>query len=207
MSLKIINIAAISLAIMLTGCASKQEVISFNDINKTVKKDENNSISLNDINKIAQEVIASERIITTITDSSSQNKNNIIDNTRNTTVSNVNGENVTLKSIHFPVDVYSLSEDDLLVTTENANKIKIISSKGDAFKIKLEGDCDESGSDEYNYALGLKRAISVKNDLINRGINADRIVTFSYGESNPICKEHTAECFSKNRRTDYFLLP
>jgi len=207
MSLKIINIAAISLAIMLTGCASKQEVISFNDINKTVKKDENNSISLNDINKIAQEVIASERIITTITDSSSQNKNNIIDNTRNTTVSNVNGENVTLKSIHFPVDVYSLSEDDLLVTTENANKIKIISSKGDTFKIKLEGDCDESGSDEYNYALGLKRAISVKNDLINRGINADRIVTFSYGESNPICKEHTAECFSKNRRTDYFLLP
>ena len=207
MSLKIINIAAISLAIMLTGCASKQEVISFNDINKTVKKDENNSISLNDINKTAQEVIASERIITTITDSSSQNKNNIIDNTRNTTVSNVNGENVTLKSIHFPVDVYSLSEDDLLVTTENANTIKIISSKGDTFKIKLEGDCDESGSDEYNYALGLKRAISVKNDLINRGINADRIVTFSYGESNPICKEHTAECFSKNRRTDYFLLP
>ena len=207
MSLKIINIAAISLAIMLTGCASKQEVISFNDINKTVKKDENNSISLNDINKTAQEVIASERIITTITDSSSQNKNNIIDNTRNTTVSNVNGENVTLNSIHFPVDVYSLSEDDLLVTTENANKIKIISSKGDTFKIKLEGDCDESGSDEYNYALGLKRAISVKNDLINRGINADRIVTFSYGESNPICKEHTAECFSKNRRTDYFLLP
>jgi len=207
MSLKIINIASISLAIMLSGCASKQEVISFNDINKTVKKDENNSISLNDINKTAQEVIASERIITTITDSSSQNKNNIIDNTRNTTVSNVNGENVTLKSIHFPVDVYSLSEDDLLVTTENANKIKIISSKGDTFKIKLEGDCDESGSDEYNYALGLKRAISVKNDLINRGINADRIVTFSYGESNPICKEHTAECFSKNRRTDYFLLP
>ncbi len=207
MSLKITNIAAISLAIMLTGCASKQEVISFNDINKTVKKDENNSISPNDINKTAQEVIASERIITTITDSSSQNKNNIIDNTRNTTVSNVNGENVTLKSIHFPVDVYSLSEDDLLVTTENANKIKIISSKGDTFKIKLEGDCDESGSDEYNYALGLKRAISVKNDLINRGINADRIVTFSYGESNPICKEHTAECFSKNRRTDYFLLP
>ena len=87
------------------------------------------------------------------------------------------------------------------------SKIKIISSKGDTFKIKLEGDCDESGSDEYNYALGLKRAISVKNDLINRGINADRIVTFSYGESNPICKEHTAECFSKNRRTDYFLLP
>ncbi len=207
MSLKIITIAAISLAIMLSGCASKQEVISFNDINKTVKKDENNSISLNDINKTAQEVIASERIITTITDSSSQNKNNIIDNTRNTTVSNVNGENVTLKSIHFPVDVYSLSEDDLLVTTENANKIKIISSKGDTFKIKLEGDCDESGSDEYNYALGLKRAISVKNDLINRGINADRIVTFSYGESNPICKEYTAECFSKNRRTDYFLLP
>jgi len=71
--------------------------------------------------------------------------------------------------------------------------------------IKVEGNCDEFGSDEYNFALGLKRANAVKAALVNGGVNADTISMTSLGESNPICLEKTQECWAKNRRVDFKL--
>lgn len=71
--------------------------------------------------------------------------------------------------------------------------------------VKLEGNCDEFGSDEYNYALGLKRANTVKAALINEGMNADSITMVSLGEGNPVCLEKTQECWAKNRRVDFKL--
>ncbi len=73
--------------------------------------------------------------------------------------------------------------------------------------IKIEGNCDEWGTDEYNYALGLKRAKSVKNILVNSGIDEDRMSLTSYGESTPICSEHNAACWQQNRRVDFKLFP
>ncbi|MBV5334989.1 MAG: OmpA family protein [Sulfuricurvum sp.] len=67
---------------------------------------------------------------------------------------------------------------------------------------KLEGNCDEFGSDEYNFALGLKRANAVKSALVNEGISADSISMTSLGEGNPVCLEKTQECWAKNRRVD-----
>lgn len=75
------------------------------------------------------------------------------------------------------------------------------------FNIKLEGNCDEWGSDEYNFALGLKRADAVKKSLIAEGIDANRISMVSYGENNPVCTDKTKECWAKNRRVDFKLLP
>ena len=82
-------------------------------------------------------------------------------------------------------------------------------AKNDAasFNIKLEGNCDEWGSDEYNFALGLKRANAVKKALVAEGVDAAKISMFSYGESNPTCKDKTQACWSKNRRVDFTLLP
>ena len=73
--------------------------------------------------------------------------------------------------------------------------------------IKLEGNCDEWGSDEYNYALGLRRANAVKAAMTAQGVSADRITMVSYGESNPVCTDKTKECWAHNRRVDFKLLP
>jgi len=73
-------------------------------------------------------------------------------------------------------------------------------------KIKIEGNCDEFGTDEYNYALGLKRAKAVKDAMAARGISSSRMVIVSYGESNPICTSPTDSCYGKNRRVDLRLI-
>jgi len=73
-------------------------------------------------------------------------------------------------------------------------------------KIKIEGNCDEFGTDEYNYALGLKRAKSVKDALTSQGVSAGKIVIVSFGESNPICSSPTDSCYGKNRRVDLRLI-
>ena len=73
--------------------------------------------------------------------------------------------------------------------------------------ITIEGNCDEWGSDEYNFALGLKRTKAAKDSLVAEGVDATRISMVSYGESNPVCVEKTQECWAKNRRDDFKLLP
>jgi len=73
-------------------------------------------------------------------------------------------------------------------------------------KIKIEGNCDEFGTDEYNYALGLKRAKAVKDALVSRGVNGSKIVLVSLGESNPICATPSDACYAKNRRVDLRLI-
>ena len=73
-------------------------------------------------------------------------------------------------------------------------------------KIKVEGNCDEFGTDEYNYALGLKRAKAVKDAMTARGVSSSKIVIVSYGESNPVCSSPTDSCYGKNRRVDLRLI-
>ncbi len=69
--------------------------------------------------------------------------------------------------------------------------------------LKIEGNCDEWGSDEYNFALGLKRAKSAKDALVEEGLDASKITTVSLGESNPKCTAKTEECWQQNRRVEF----
>lgn len=125
----------------------------------------------------------------------------------NVVTSDINGQKVSLKSVHFDFDKYNLTDKMREITKENYATIQPVASANQHIKIKLEGNCDEFGTDEYNYALGLKRAKTVKDSLINDGISKDRIVLVSFGESNPICSNKTDDCYKKNRRVDYRLLP
>jgi peptidoglycan-associated lipoprotein len=111
-----------------------------------------------------------------------------------------------LSPIYFGFDQYKLVETDIEILRANA-EIANASAEAQKYAIKLEGNCDEWGSDEYNFALGLKRANAVKDELINDGIASERITLVSYGSSNPVCTEKTQECWSKNRRVDFKLLP
>jgi len=110
-----------------------------------------------------------------------------------------NGSGSTVNSqivnILFDYDKFDIREDMQGAVKGNAGLLK---SK----TFKLEGNCDEFGSDEYNFALGLKRANAVKAALINEGINVDSISMVSLGEGNPTCTEKTQECWAKNRRVE-----
>ena len=70
-------------------------------------------------------------------------------------------------------------------------------------RIRIEGNADERGSDEYNLALGQRRAASAKKWLVNHGIAADRFDLVSYGEERPVCTEHNETCWQQNRRDDF----
>jgi len=107
------------------------------------------------------------------------------------------GSSSGIQPIYFAFNRYVVSDNEL---DKVASDARIIDSRG-ASSIKLEGNCDEWGTDEYNYALGLKRAKSVKEALKASGVKSS-ISIVSFGESKPICSEHNDACWQKNRRVD-----
>ncbi len=109
------------------------------------------------------------------------------------------------KVIYFDFDKFNIRKDQQ--ANIDANAMLFNSSEAKGFSIKVEGNCDEFGTDEQNYALGLKRAKSVKDGLVAKGMNADRITVVSYGESNPTCTDKNKACWDKNRRAEFKVLP
>lgn len=104
-------------------------------------------------------------------------------------------------SVYFDFDKYNIRPDMQSAVDDSAQKIK-----DSNMNVLIEGNTDEFGSDEYNYALGTKRALAVKNALVIKGISKDKIKTISYGESKPVCEEKTKACYQKNRRADVKLV-
>lgn len=109
-----------------------------------------------------------------------------------------------LSTIYFDFDKFNIRPDQQSNLSSDASVIKTEASD---LTIKLEGNCDEWGSDEYNFALGLKRATTVKDALIASGADASKVTMVSYGESNAVCTEKTKDCWAKNRRVDFKVLP
>ena len=73
-------------------------------------------------------------------------------------------------------------------------------------RIRIEGNADERGSDEYNMALGLRRAQTARKYLIDHGIDAARIDISSNGEERPVCQEHQESCWQQNRRDEFVIV-
>ncbi len=105
-------------------------------------------------------------------------------------------ESSLLKDIRFEFDKYDISPADAAILKENAAVLK----KYHKVKIQVEGHCDERGTNEYNLALGERRANSTKNYLLSLGVSPERISTISYGEERPVDPGHTEEAWAKNRR-------
>jgi peptidoglycan-associated lipoprotein len=110
-------------------------------------------------------------------------------------------EAIGLEDIFFAFDDYSLTDAAKATLDKNAAWMK---SNPNA-KVRIEGNCDERGTNEYNMALGERRAKSAKKYLINLGIKEGQLSTVSYGEEKPVCTEQTEECWAKNRR-DHFVI-
>jgi len=100
-------------------------------------------------------------------------------------------------SVHFAYDSNKLSSQERAKIARDAGTLRNRS------QIKVEGNSDEFGTDEYNYALGLRRAKAVKDDMVAKGVDPSKIKVVSYGESNPECQDKTQACYQQNRRADY----
>ncbi len=111
-------------------------------------------------------------------------------------------ESRLLKDIHFDFDKYDILPEDAEILKENAALL----SKYPRVKIQVEGHCDERGTNEYNLALGERRANAAKKYLVSLGISADRISSISYGEEKPLDTGHNEEAWAKNRRGHFVIL-
>ncbi|MDR3581279.1 MAG: peptidoglycan-associated lipoprotein Pal [Oryzomonas sp.] len=107
-----------------------------------------------------------------------------------------------LEKIYFAFDSFGLSDDARKTLTENAGYLR----KSVAAKLRIEGNCDERGSAEYNIALGEKRAEAAEKYLVTMGIPADRLATVSYGKEKPADPGHDESAWAKNRRDDFTIL-
>jgi peptidoglycan-associated lipoprotein len=112
-----------------------------------------------------------------------------------------NGENGPLADIHFGYNDYTISDQDGAVLKSNAKWLQDNPGK----RVQIEGHCDDRGSEEYNIALGARRAQAAKDYLETLGIQADRMSTISYGKELPLCHEENDECWAQNRR-DHFVI-
>ena len=176
---RIAYLSAVLAALVFSGCSSKEPAI---DASANVSVSGNGSA--NSTNGQASGTDGSA-VIAPITNAQAA------DNTANTS-GNTNSQ---IASILFDYDKFDIREDMMAIVKGNASLLKNKT-------FKLEGNCDEFGSDEYNFALGLKRANAVKSALVNEGVNADSISMVSLGEGNPACMEKTQECWAKNRRVE-----
>ncbi len=104
-----------------------------------------------------------------------------------------------LSDAFFAYDRFDLSPEARSILADNAAWME----NHPGTKVMIEGHCDDRGSNEYNLALGDRRAKSAYNYLINLGVAADRISTISYGEEKPVCTDSTEACWAKNRRAHF----
>ena len=104
-----------------------------------------------------------------------------------------------LQDVYYEFDSINLRSDAESVLKQNAEWMNANPNA----KVEIEGHCDDIGSDEYNLALGAKRAQIARDFLVSHGVAPERLVTISYGKEAPACFEPTDECRIKNRRARF----
>jgi peptidoglycan-associated lipoprotein len=105
-------------------------------------------------------------------------------------------------TVHFDYDSAAIKSADKSKVGSVADFLKANPQEA----VRVEGHCDERGTEEYNRALGERRALSLREELIRLGIEPSRIDTISYGEDRPVDTDHTPAAWAKNRRGEFVLL-
>lgn len=104
-----------------------------------------------------------------------------------------------LEKIFFSFDSYKLSDQARSVLAKDGDLLK----KAPAAKVRIEGNCDERGSDEYNLALGERRAKVAMEYLVTLGVPANNLSVISYGKEKPVDPGHGEAAWAKNRRDEF----
>ena len=105
-----------------------------------------------------------------------------------------------LKDVFFDFDKYDIRPTDAKTLDTNAAWLKSNDNL-----VLVEGHCDERGTNEYNLALGERRAKAAMNYLVAQGVQASRITIISYGKERPTCTEHSESCWAQNRRAHFLV--
>lgn len=213
--MKFKSLLVISASILiLTGCGedpeapiptlSQDETVLDKKVDEKSQKDGGELTGKNVDGAISDEtIVIGDSNISVIDGSNVDSSQNESENTPILIGEDVEYINTQFDSIYFDFDRYSIKESMLVSINRNLQLIN--SPRVTGKDIIIEGNCDEWGTDEYNYALGLKRAQVVREALIADGVNEDRVKAISYGESNPVCLEEQDDCWAKNRRVDFKL--
>ena len=106
-----------------------------------------------------------------------------------------------LRTVYFDYNKYDLRDDTRAGLSVNSEWLKANSK----WRVLIEGHCDDRGTNEYNMALGDKRANAVRQYLITAGIDASRVRTISYGEERPVDPGHSEDAWAKNRRAEFVI--
>lgn len=111
-------------------------------------------------------------------------------------------DDFNLVTVHFDYDKFELTPEAMDIMSGNAEKML----SHPRTVVLIEGHCDERGTEEYNLALGEKRAREVRNYLMKYGIDTSRLSIISYGESMPAAYGHNEKAWSQNRRANFAIL-
>jgi peptidoglycan-associated lipoprotein len=106
------------------------------------------------------------------------------------------------ENIYFDFDKSDLKPEARAILDKKADWLRANAQ----YRVRIEGHGDERGTNEYNLALGERRAEAAMRYLAAQGVSADRLSTISYGEERPTCTEKTESCWAKNRRAEFKLL-
>jgi peptidoglycan-associated lipoprotein len=106
--------------------------------------------------------------------------------------------NAVLKDIYFDLDKYNIRSGDAETLKMNHNWFMAYNGR-----VKIEGNCDERGTAEYNLVLGQKRADAAKSFMTRLGVDANRMDTISYGKEKPLDPGHNEDAWAKNRRVHF----
>ena len=192
--------------LLLAGCASQPNLENAKEVNDT------NQTQVQQTKNAAANPTASETNESVNTENANVEEQTLSDVTTAQNAAKVSAENVSkdfaqkLSSIviHFDFDKYNIKPSEWPKVQKLADLIK---SNNSNYTVRIEGNCDEWGTEEYNYALGLKRANRVKNALIKLGVDPKKLTIISYGELNPVCTAHAIWCWRLNRRDNFTYLP
>ena len=108
---------------------------------------------------------------------------------------------VSLKDIFFEFDKYDLDTDSRRILQGNAEFLK----RNQDLHVEIQGHSDERGTNNYNIALGDRRAHSTKKYLVSQGVDSSRVHVIAYGEEKPFCFESNETCWQQNRRAHFML--
>ncbi|MBT0653430.1 peptidoglycan-associated lipoprotein Pal [Geomobilimonas luticola] len=127
-------------------------------------------------------------------------KDSIVSETVNP-ITNAGELKAALENIYFDFDAHVLSPQARETLAKNSEMIK----NDSAINVRIEGNCDERGSDDYNLALGEKRAKAAMQYLMTLGISEKRLSVISYGKEKPVVAGHDEASWAKNRRDDFVI--
>jgi peptidoglycan-associated lipoprotein len=116
-------------------------------------------------------------------------------------LANDNARRSLTAPIHFAFNQWDIEANDRALL--DAKTPILMAHRG--LQIRIEGSTDERGSDEYNLALGMRRASAARRYLVEHGVDSTRLVITSLGEERPVCQGHDDACWSENRRDEFVI--